>query len=289
MKCDCCGSDAWQPRFSENGFLLRACAECDLLSIDPMPAASARMTEIEQGHFAGGERVLGAAKQTVGERMKEAQFQSYVSLAKKFSPDGRWLDVGCGAGFLLALAKRAGYEIEGIELTGDRREAARVNTGAQVHGVPAEDVHFPDATFDVISMINVFSHLTSPAATFVELRRILKPGGILLCVTGEVGPGVKKSHVLGWNLGDHLYFLGDRTMARYASDTGFTISHHDRIWVPAATYTKERFRIPGRSPLRNAIKTGIAATPGAMQAVRSIMLRRQADSAAFSAVYVLTA
>jgi ubiquinone/menaquinone biosynthesis C-methylase UbiE len=246
------------------------------------------MTEMEKGHFAGTEQVLDAQKQVLTERVHGSQFQKYVDLARQHAPTGKWLDIGCGGGLLVSLAQNAGYEAAGIELTADRRVAAARLTKSKIYDQPVEDLLFEDNTFDVISLINVFSHLISPSATLAELRRILKPAGVLILATGEVSAGVQKSHVLSWNLGDHLYFLGDRTMSQYAEKVGLRIAYHDRAWLPATLYTKEWLRAKGRSPLRNAFKSAVANTPGALPLLRSVMLRRQAGSAVHATVFALT-
>lgn len=287
MRCDCCGSSAWRELFSENGVRLGQCADCDLLYIADIPRTELRMTELEQGHYAGSQRVLDARKQIAAERVLEDEFRAYVDLARSRVSGGRWLDVGCGGGLLLGLAHQAGFAAEGIELTADRRAVAREVTGLPVHGEPVETLAFPDATFDVISLINVFSHLTSPAGTLAELRRILKPGGVLILATGEMTAGVQKQHVHNWNLGDHLYFLGDRTMARYADKLGYTVAHHERVWLPDRMYTKAWLRLRGRSPVKNAVKSTILNTPGAFALFRAAMLRRSRDSAAHASVFAL--
>lgn len=287
MSCDCCGADDWIELFSENGVTLGQCPHCDLLSLADIPEAGRRMTEMEEGHYAGARKVLVAGKQVAAERVLTDQFRSYVDLAKKYATGGTWLDIGCGAGLLLTLAAEAGYVGEGIELTADRREAARQVTGMTVHGEPVEDLALPDNGFDVISLINVFSHLISPTGTFRELHRILKPGGVLILATGEMTAGVQKSHMFNWNLGDHLHFLGDRTMDRYGQKVGFDIAHHERSWLPDKLYTREWLQTKGRSPAKNAVKTAILRTPGAFSLFRSTMLRRQHDSAAHSSVFAL--
>ncbi len=156
-----------------------------------------------------------------------------------------------------------------------------------MHGVPVEDAGLPDDSFDVVSMINVFSHLSSPRQTFEELRRILRPGGIVVMATGEMVPGAQKSHMLHWNLGDHLFFLGDRTIDEYAARLDFELLHHTRRWLPEEMYSREWLRSHGRSRRKNAIKTAIDKTPGGLRLLRAVMLRRQADSKAHSGVFVL--
>jgi SAM-dependent methyltransferase len=287
LRCDCCGSGEWRELFTENGIRLGQCPQCDLLSIADIPEMESRMTELEEGHYAGTKKVLGAGKQLEAERVLEDQFRAYVELAQQHVPTGSWLDIGCGAGLLLTLAQQAGYSGEGIELNADRRAAAAEVTGLPTHGLPVEDVQFADNSFDVISLINVFSHLTSPAATFTELHRILKRGGVLIMATGEMTAGIQKSHMYNWNLGDHLYFLGDRTMERYGAKVGFDIAHHQRAWFPDLLYSRESLKSKGRSGLRNAVKTTILKTPGAFPVFRSVMLRRDADSAAYASVFAL--
>ncbi len=114
VRCDCCGAHRWVELFTENGISLGQCPECDLLSIADIPTSGCRMTELEEGHYAGAKRVLGAQQQIAAERVLENQFQEYVDLASRHVPAGRWLDVGCGGGLLLTLARRAGYAGEGI-------------------------------------------------------------------------------------------------------------------------------------------------------------------------------
>jgi hypothetical protein len=114
------------------------------------------------------------------------------------------------------------------------------------------------------------------------------PGGIVLIVTGEIGLGVRKEHVFSWDLGDHLYFLGRHTIERYSSDLGFDVVSRQRVWQPSMTYTRERFKTPGRSKLRNAVKLFCVYTPGLLALIRWYMLkRRHADNPVYNATLVL--
>ena len=271
----------------ENGFRLGRCSDCSLLYIDPMPEAGARMTEIEKGHFATNEKVLDAGRQLASEGATHNRFAAYVEVAARHAPKGKWLDVGCGSGTLMTIAAERGYETEGIELTADRRKAAERVTRSIVYGQTIEDVNFDDDSFDVISMINVFSHLTGPAATLCEIARILKPGGVLLLVTAEFGNGVRKHHLYRWSLGDHLFFLGSGTMSRYAARAGLDVREEYRVWIPDALYSRERFRVHGRSAWRNVAKVATLSIPGAFPILRCLMLRRQRDNPGYSSMFVI--
>jgi SAM-dependent methyltransferase len=111
---------------------------------------------------------------------------------------------------LLRVAEEHGIEIDGIELTPARRDLAREQTSAQIFERPLEDLRLPDASYAAVFMVNVFSHLFSPSATFAEIHRILVPGGILVIWTSEIGSGVKPHHTWDWGLGDHCNYWGMR-------------------------------------------------------------------------------
>jgi 2-polyprenyl-3-methyl-5-hydroxy-6-metoxy-1,4-benzoquinol methylase len=288
MPCDACGVMDWEPLFSQHGYTLGRCPKCSLHYIDPMPEHDERMTELEGGHFAGTRSTLQADRQLDNERKSEARISEFVEIASDHVVGGRWLDIGCGTGMLPDLARRHGYKAEGIELTAARLAVARQVTGLPIHDRPLEALGFPDESFDVVSLINVFSHLTKPSETFKELRRIVRPGGIVILKTAVIESGVKKSHMFSWSLGEHLYFLGESTMERYAEDVGFSIADQRREWVVDVYYTKQRLSAVGGSAKRNAAKAILRTVPGAVSVLRAVMRRAQRDNAVYPTVFVLS-
>jgi len=107
----------------------------------------------------------------------------------EFDPRGlRVLDVGCGdAGVLIAFAE-AGAEATGIEPY--ERSVERGLVRAEEHGVRvdlrtgvAESLPFPDAAFDLVVLDNVLEHVQDRDRTLAEIRRVLRPGGLLYLVT----------------------------------------------------------------------------------------------------------
>ena len=96
------------------------------------------------------------------------------------------LDVGCGPGTLTVdLARRvAGGRVVGIDRSAEVLEQASLHaTGAGVSvEFSAGDVYaleFPDGTFDVVHAHQVLQHLTDPVRALREMRRVLKPDGVL--------------------------------------------------------------------------------------------------------------
>jgi ubiquinone/menaquinone biosynthesis C-methylase UbiE len=106
-----------------------------------------------------------------------------------FDPKGaRVLDIGCGdAGVLIAFAER-GARTAGIEL--DEKSLQRGRLRAEEHGVAvdlrsgvAEALPWEDGAFDLVILDNVLEHVRDRELTLREIRRVLKPRGLLYMVT----------------------------------------------------------------------------------------------------------
>jgi SAM-dependent methyltransferase len=288
--CDCCGLCRWEFAFSQDGTDLGRCGECGLYYVAQLPAAEARITELHHGTFRGRHRVISAELQRQGERHFAPMFRRYVELAKRFAPPGKWLDMGCGTGTLIELARREGIaDIDGIELSADRLALARRITGATIHDRPIESLPLERGSIAALTMINVFSHLTKPSSTFAHLRNILVTGGIVLMQTSEIGSGARPHHDVSWDLGEHLFFLGEATIERYAAKSGFTVVHKEKVWMPETIFSRERFAVRGRSRVRDLVKWTILYTPGAFPVLRWGMLKRHAGNPVHASTIVLRA
>lgn len=101
----------------------------------------------------------------------------YLELA-----DGdRVLDCGCGMGFhLFALARLRRLDLVGLDADPERLAWARRERvpGELVLG-DAERLPFADESFDGVLMSEVLEHLPDDAGALAEVRRVLKPGGVL--------------------------------------------------------------------------------------------------------------
>ena len=277
--CDCCGQTAWTHLFTLAGVDLGRCTECALHYVDPMPDRGQRESELEQGIFRDDQEVTSAEVQNQFERQSVDRFARYVELVRRLAPAGRWLDVGCGTGTLIRLATERGVEAEGIELGRDRLALARRLTGVTIHDRPIEDLDVEPGSLAAVIMIDVFSHLTSPKRTLGVIHEALLPDGVLLLHTSEIGLGAKPHHQPAWELGEHLFFLGEGTIDRYAADLGFNVIHRESVWLPDTVFTRERFRMRGRSRARDLCKRIVLYTPGAFRVLRWYMVtRRQADN-----------
>jgi demethylmenaquinone methyltransferase / 2-methoxy-6-polyprenyl-1,4-benzoquinol methylase len=106
------------------------------------------------------------------------------------------LDVATGpAGIALSVAGRTGADVVGVDLNEPMLRAglARTRRPGQrgrvrlVNG-RADDLPFPDATFDAITFSYLLRYVDDPAATVAEMVRCLRPGGTLASLEFSVPP-----------------------------------------------------------------------------------------------------
>lgn len=99
----------------------------------------------------------------------------------KHAPVGRLrvLDVGCGTGAVMRFLQARGYETQGVDMSTTALQYCR-QKGLRVSYGLADAMQFPDASFDVVFALDVLEHLDDAGAAVREIKRVLKPGGLLV-------------------------------------------------------------------------------------------------------------
>jgi SAM-dependent methyltransferase len=101
-----------------------------------------------------------------------------ASLAR---PEMRVLDIGAGAGIVKEMgfrgkvAKVSGIDLDERVLVNPLLDDAKIAS--------AEEIPYPDASFDLAFCDNVLEHLDRPEVVFREIARVLAPGGSFLAKT----------------------------------------------------------------------------------------------------------
>ena len=91
----------------------------------------------------------------------------------------RVLDAGCGSGRTLQELVDYG-DVSGIELNTEAAELARGRALGDVEVGRLEELPWEDATFDLITCLDVIEHVPDDTAALAELLRVCRPGGWLL-------------------------------------------------------------------------------------------------------------
>ena len=94
-------------------------------------------------------------------------------------PGERVLVCGCGTGLDLPLLP-PGIEIDAVDLSPPMIDQARLkSTGLNIHlqTMDAQNLEFPDATFDVVILHLIIAIVPDPLRALQEAVRVLKPNG----------------------------------------------------------------------------------------------------------------
>jgi len=108
------------------------------------------------------------------------------------------LDVGTGPGTVAAAALARGAKVTAVDASPEMAaHAAEACPGAEVRVAVLPELPFPDASFDAVVGNFVINHLGDPAAGLAELRRVLRPGGMLALTCWDAGDAMRATAVFG--------------------------------------------------------------------------------------------
>jgi demethylmenaquinone methyltransferase/2-methoxy-6-polyprenyl-1,4-benzoquinol methylase/phosphoethanolamine N-methyltransferase len=129
-------------------------------------------------------------------RGKEKAFRQFVTDLAAIQPGEIILDVGCGTGTQVLMAKEHVGEsgsVFGIEpslemVSYARRKAARRGLSVNIQPGVIEKLDYPDQSFDVVLCVIVMHHMPDEAKILgiKEMARVIRPGGRLLVVDSDL-------------------------------------------------------------------------------------------------------
>ena len=99
---------------------------------------------------------------------------------------GRYLDVGCGSGGALGVARALGWEVTGVEVDEAAAEKATRFT-AEIHVGDMLSAPFAARRFDVVTAFHVLEHVPDPVAVLRRMLRWLTPDGLLIVEVPNAG------------------------------------------------------------------------------------------------------
>lgn len=233
--CNLCGS--WESECIHTGpdrllnhpgtFTVVQCRRCGLIYQNPRPADIAPFYEGVYAPFEQAEPSTDTATGSTGgvEWEYYRLFQQAVDL-----PSGQLLDVGCARGDFLVWMHRYGWEVAGcdvhpesVAITQRRLQAAGVEQPTVRVGA-LEEAAFPDNSFDVVTLWHSLEHVPDPLSTLREVRRVLRPGGLVLIQIPawlSLESRLWGKYWSGFDCPRHLYMFSPTTLSALLTKAGF--------------------------------------------------------------------
>jgi 2-polyprenyl-3-methyl-5-hydroxy-6-metoxy-1,4-benzoquinol methylase len=252
--CDLCGASSWVPLLESTRLdgPLVSCPECGLRYVgrrEVGPAWAASSVEETVRIVEETIRRFPNLHRDEEERLNTLNARWRLDLIRRHRESGLLLEVGCGRGDFLKVAREV-FEVRGIE---PDPELARASASvAPVFAGTVEDSSW--SNFDVAVSFHVIEHVDSPTVFLESLARRLRSGGLLVIETPDIGGWPYRLFGSHWRqfIPGHYYFFDQPTLARLLDKCGFDLVSLDRVGKyasPALVATRLGRRIPFVRPL----------------------------------------
>jgi SAM-dependent methyltransferase len=212
---------------SQEVFTIQQCAACGFQFTNPRPDATSIGKYYESEAYVSHN---SAAQGLVNRVYKVARYftvRRKVALITRLNGGraGHLLDYGCGTGHFLAGARRAGWQVTGLEPNDRARRDASARVGQPILEATALAGLAP-ASFDVITLWHVLEHVHTLAETLTQLISKLKSGGRLLIAVPNAESLDAQHYRQNWAAYDvprHLYHFAPGPMRQLLASHGLRL------------------------------------------------------------------
>jgi SAM-dependent methyltransferase len=193
------------------------CNQCGLVRSDPVLSANALEKLYQDSTFDYGDELDGL-RATYGSALDDA--------AAHLTHLEGLLDIGCGSGFVLEVARERGWsEVRGVEPSGDAIAKAAPEIGPLITHDMMRAGLFPDELLSAITLFQVLDHMPDPLGMLRDCFTILRPGGVIMAFNHNVTSWSarllkERSPIIDV---EHTYLYSPGTMGRLFTEAGFDV------------------------------------------------------------------
>jgi len=228
-RCPICHSRQKELFFKTPQRSLYTCLRCQLIYVLPWPKKSTIQQLYQDEYFQLGKdkkKILGYRDYKKQERFLIPYFRKKLGLIDKLmgGKKGKLLDIGCALGHFLELAKKESWEVTGLDISDYSIREVRKKGIMAVKG-PLVQARLKSSSFGVVTLFQTLEHDYDPLGLLDEIKRILKPGGLLVLTVPDQKNILarilgKKWH--GWQTEGHLIWFDSQNLEFALKKAGFS-------------------------------------------------------------------
>ncbi len=157
-------------------------------------------------------------------KWRDLRFIDKLKIIQSYKKSGTLLDVGCGPGVFLEMAKEV-YDCYGVDINFGHCQKAKEKGVLNIFNGTLKNAKFENNFFDVIIALNVLEHIPSPMNELKEINRVLKKDGILMLEIPNIQSIWFKLFRKKWRqfLPDHYFYFSPDTITKYLQKTSFDV------------------------------------------------------------------
>ena len=256
-RCKLCGSQRIRPRYELERYALTV-VECDVCRLTFVG------DDLSDEQIDGLYAESGLADYFVAlEKRHEHKFEPRLRELPRVgvAPGARVLDVGCGSGEFPALAKAAGYDAVGLDVSQPSISAAReLHPDVEYRLAGADELAAAEpASFDLVTLWDVIEHVKYPHDVVAACAALVRPGGLVAFGTPNGDslydrvadaaystiPPVGKLMLMQRYSQWHLQIWTTATLSRLVRDHGLEVTwarkHRELTATPSLYLRQQRF------------------------------------------------
>lgn len=212
QNCFLCGNAKFNPIEMYAFAHLQRCASCGFVFAAPIPTL-----EELQTYYQNYPR---------DHEVSPITLKRYAELLEEFEPfrkTNRIIDVGCGDGHFLAVAKTKGWEVFGTEYTAEA-VAVCEKKGIKMHTGALNRANYESESFDVITSFEVIEHINNPHEEIANFNAILRKKGLVYVTTPNFNSVSRNLLKEKWTIveyPEHLSYYTPKTIRQVFENEGF--------------------------------------------------------------------
>jgi SAM-dependent methyltransferase len=202
-------------------FRICRCAKCGVVQTIPRPSVEESKSFYPEMYYP----TTQASEEYYNKHIRDFQ-QDKLSLVQSRVSNGSLLDIGCGSGFFLWEALKAGFAVTGVEFSDEAAAYGREHFGLAITTGNIYDLSLERQGYDVVTLWQVLEHLDSPRELLHMVYESLKPSGLLIISVPNISSFQALIFRHRWyhlEVPRHIYHYDPETLGQVLAEAGFRV------------------------------------------------------------------
>lgn len=231
--CPVCSADEGRQIFVKKGFRHLKCDSCGMVYVNPV-LREERLHSLYLDEYSWSQILCNQVQIS----MDRKKYKYGLDLINKYIlKKGRLIDIGCGPGLFLQVARERNWQVQGVEFNKLCLQHLK-ELKISVIDIPLEQAELPPNSYQCVTLWDVLEHIINPRYFLRTIHRILVPGGVLLVLIPNIESLVSRilhDKSATFSGDSHVNFFNASTLAQLLEQVGFMMQECETILTELGT------------------------------------------------------